>query len=112
MTEYWATIFVAGEPVRVGAFFDDLNGFARQRITAIAHSDFVAKEISTLGLFLSSKSQPLPSQQSTVLGYEIVTRTLQARLPALKLQHIQQRIRSCLKSGLLSAARRCHWRAV
>ena len=103
MTEYWATIFVAGEPVGVGAFFDDLNGFARQRITAIAHSDFVAKEISTLGLFLSSKSQPLPSQQSTVLGYEIDTRTLQARLPALKRQRIQQRIRSCLKSGLLSA---------
>lgn len=103
MAEYWSHFKIGQQPIQIGAYFDDLNGFASQRSTAILHSEFVRKEISALGLHLSSKSQPEPSQVSLVLGYEINTVNLTARLPAAKLQRLVQQAQSFLHVGRVTA---------
>ena len=103
MGDYWATIPIADEVIQVGAYFDDLNGFASLYSTAILHSAFVAKEIATLGFFLSSKSQPTPAQRSIILGYELDTCSLTARLPQAKLLRLENQMRLCLRQKSISA---------
>ena len=86
LVDCWRTRVVAGAPVEMFAYADDLNGWATAQWVAKEHSDFTGREIAELGLYPSPKSPKEPEQAKVILGNLVDSRTMTVSLPQAKLE--------------------------